>query len=238
MAVDPKPEKSRQLVRNAVAHRWESVLAAAARANRRVDAKKNQVALTFDDGPDPRYTPQLLESLEKAGVLGTFFWVGARALEQPELCRLIRRAGHSVGSHSYAHFSPAGRSTEQLRSDYRSGREAVEEVIGEGAPLFRPPYGSLTLKSVRVLRQLKLVPWLWSSDSGDWREGSTTDRLLRTLTDVVPGDVVLLHDGVADGPGASAAADRSATIDIVEPLAKSLHRRGLTFVTLDGHRAR
>jgi peptidoglycan/xylan/chitin deacetylase (PgdA/CDA1 family) len=130
-------------------------------------------------------------------------------------------------------MAPRGSSFEQIRSDYRKGRTAVEELIGMPVPLFRPPYGSITSKSLAALRQLALRPWLWTVDAGDWREGVSTEDLLRGLDRVGAGDVVLLHDGAAD-EGIGVGMDRSATVEAVGPLVDRLKAKGLTFVTLDG----
>jgi peptidoglycan/xylan/chitin deacetylase (PgdA/CDA1 family) len=122
---------------------------------------------------------------------------------------------------------------EHIRSDYRKGRTAVEESIGMPAPLFRPPYGTITSKSLAALRQLALTPWLWTVDAGDWKEGVSTEDLLRRLSRVGAGDVVLLHDGAAD-EGIGVGKVRSATIEVIGPLVDLLKAKGLTFVTLDG----
>jgi peptidoglycan-N-acetylglucosamine deacetylase len=222
-----------QMVVDALRHMRDSGLERLAGATRRLDTARPCVALTFDDGPHPTYTPQLLDALQAAGVLATFFWVGQRAQSHPVLAKRGSAEGHCIGSHSFSHTAPHGRSLEEIRSDYRRGRAAVEGLIGKPTPLFRPPYGSITPKSLAVLRQLALRPWLWSVDAGDWRDGVSTGDLLRTLSGIGAGDVVLLHDGAADeGPGVG--KDRSATVELIGPLVDLLKARGLSFVTLDG----
>jgi peptidoglycan-N-acetylglucosamine deacetylase len=224
---------NKQMVVDAIRHRRDSGLERLARATRRLDNARPSVALTFDDGPHPAYTPQLLDRLRAAGVLATFFWVGQRAESHPELAIRASVEGHCIGSHSFSHKAPHGRSLEDIRSDYRKGRAAVEQSIGKTAPLFRPPYGSITSKSLVALRQLALEPWLWSVDAGDWRDGASTGDLLRTLSGTAAGDVVLLHDGAADeGPGVG--KERSATVELIGPLVELLKARGLSLVTLDG----
>jgi peptidoglycan-N-acetylglucosamine deacetylase len=221
------------MIVNALRHRRDSGLERLAGARRRLEGGNPWVALTFDDGPNPLYTPQLLEGLRTAGVLATFFWVGQRAQSHPVLARQVSTDGHCIGSHSFSHVAPRGSSLEQIRSDYRKGRSAVEELIGTPVPLFRPPYGSITSKSLAAIRQLALEPWLWTVDAGDWREGVSTEDLLRGLDRVGAGDVVLLHDGAAD-EGIGVGMDRSATVEAVGPLVDRLKAKGLTFVTLDG----
>jgi peptidoglycan/xylan/chitin deacetylase (PgdA/CDA1 family) len=222
-----------QMVVDALRHRRDSGLERLAGATRRLEIEPPCVALTFDDGPHPSYTPQLLDGLHSAGVLATFFWVGQRAQTHPELAKRVSVEGHCIGSHSFSHRAPHGRSLEDIRSDYDKGRAAVEESIGKPTTLFRPPYGSITSKSLVAVRQLALEPWLWSVDAGDWREGVSTGDLLRTLSGVGAGDVVLLHDGAAD-EGAGVGKDRSATVELIGPLVELLKARGLSFVTLDG----
>ena len=231
--LDATKPSSGQMIVDALRHRRDSGLERLAGARRSLGGGKPWVALTFDDGPHPVYTPQLLEGLRTAGVLATFFWVGQRAQSHPVLARHTSTDGHCIGSHSFSHMAPRGSTLEQIRSDYRKGRTAAEELIGVPVPLFRPPYGSITSKSLAALRQLALRPWLWTVDAGDWREGASAETLLRGLSNIGAGDVVLMHDGAADeGPGVG--KDRSATVEVIGPLVDLLRRRGLSFVTLDG----
>lgn len=230
------PERSSrsnaQFVEQAFRHRWESGLRRLAGARHNLDGGEHSVALTFDDGPHPSYTPQLLESLRAAGVLATFFWVGQRAESNPELARQVSDDGHCIGSHSFSHMAPKGNSLAQIRSDYRMGRTAIEDLTGKPVPLFRPPYGTITSRSLAALHQLALRPWLWSVDAADWREGVSTEDLLRRLSSVGAGDVILMHDGAAD-QGVGVGTDRSATIEVIGPLVDLLKSKGLSFVTLD-----
>jgi peptidoglycan-N-acetylglucosamine deacetylase len=230
---DRSSRPSTQLVEQALRHKWESGLERLAGARRNLDGSKPSVALTFDDGPNPSYTPRLLDSLRAAGVLATFFWVGQQAQSHPELARQVSFDGHCIGSHSFSHMAPKGKSLAQIRSDYRGGRAAIEELIGKPAPLFRPPFGTITSRSLAALRQLELRPWLWSVDSADWREGISTEDLLSGLSSIGAGDVVLMHDGAAD-QRVGVGTDRSATVEVIGPLVDLLKAKGLSFVTLDG----
>jgi peptidoglycan-N-acetylglucosamine deacetylase len=217
----------------ALRHKWESGLGRLAGAHRRLGGEAPRVALTFDDGPHPIYTPKLLDNLKKAGVLATFFWVGQRALSHPALAKRVRSEGHCLGSHSFSHAPPRNHSLGEIRADYLRGVRAIEEVTGERTALFRPPYGSITARSLAALRQLKLDPWLWSVDPGDWKDGITTNLLLDRLENLGAGDVVLLHDG-ADDEGPEVGKDRSSTVELIAPLAELMRARGLSFATLDG----
>jgi peptidoglycan-N-acetylglucosamine deacetylase len=223
-------------VRAALRHRMDVGLERLAGAERKLPGGRSGVALTFDDGPHPTHTPPLLDRLEKAGVLATFFWIGHRAQSHRVLAKRVQAAGHCIGSHSFSHAPPRGLKRSSIRDDYLRGRDAVQEVTGESAALFRPPYGSITYRSMAALRALELQPWLWSVDPCDWKDGVSTEELLDRLSGVEAGDVVLLHDGAAD-EGDGVGSDRSATIELVEPLVETLRDRGLSFVTLDGRSA-
>jgi peptidoglycan-N-acetylglucosamine deacetylase len=212
---------------------WRKLIESSSGAVRRLAPAGEPVALTFDDGPDPRFTPPLLDALDRSGIRATFFFLGERAAAHPEIVRRASSDGHAVGSHSFGHTGPAQRTIRGIASDYRRGRAAVEAIVGKNAPLFRPPYGSMTARSVLAMRQVGLTPWLWSAEASDWRAGASAEQMLGSLTGVAAGDIILLHDGVGDwGPGIG--EDRWATVEMIEPLVKTLTERGMTFVTLGG----
>lgn len=212
--------------------RWESLLVKASGASRHLDRGRHEIALTFDDGPHPVYTPLVLDELARARVLATFFWTGSRAQNYPDVAQQVRRAGHAVGSHSFAHLAPAHRGFGEIAHDYRSGRRSAEALCESRCDLFRPPYGAVSLRSAGVMRLQRLVPWLWSVDPKDWVEGATTEGMLRFLECVSAGDVILLHDGCGDS-SVTVVEDRSATVKLIVPLVEMLTERGLSFVTLD-----
>jgi peptidoglycan/xylan/chitin deacetylase (PgdA/CDA1 family) len=214
-------------------HKWESGLTKLAGAVTHLDRSRSEIALTFDDGPDPRFTPPLLDELAKAGVSASFFWTGQTVKVHPELAREVRSAGHSIGSHSFSHMPPAGHSFSEIRADFLRGQRTVEDIIGESTRLFRPPYGAITAKSVRAMRELHLNPVLWSIGTADWRDGVTSDRILESIAHVSAGDVILMHDGAEDaGPGIG--TDRWATINAIRQLIEMISERGLSFVSLNG----
>jgi peptidoglycan-N-acetylglucosamine deacetylase len=191
------------------------------------------VALTFDDGPDPVFTPQVLDVLAGSGVRATFFVVGKRAERHPEFVRRMVVEGHAVGSHSFSHREAGMLSWLELLRDYRAGRRAVERVLGERVRLFRPPKGHYSGRSAIAVRLLGLRPWLWTIDAEDWRPGATPDDLLAHTQAVGPGDVVLLHDAI-ELPLAPEAEDRSATVAALPRLIELVRRRNLECVSLAG----
>lgn len=196
-----------------------------------IDSSGGAVALTFDDGPDPTYTPWVLDVLVEARVPATFFLVGRRAAAQPGLVRRMLAEGHAVGSHSRSHPDPATQRLRQLVRDYRGGRRMVESVTGVSVPLFRPPMGNVAWPSAVAIRWSRVVPWLWTRDPSDWLPGRRRGDIVDALATVRAGDVVLLHDGI-ELPQGPAALDRSETVAALPEVIASARSRGLSFVTL------
>ena len=213
--------------------RWAPTraLRTCARAVDRLPAGTPDVALTFDDGPHPEFTPRVLAVLADHGVRATFFVVGCRVREHPELVRRIRREGHVLGSHSSTHPDARRLGVRRLHSDYADGRAALEEVVGAPVALFRPPNGTLDLKGAAVVRSLGLAPLLWNVDPADWHPDTGEDEIVARCADVEAGDVVLLHDGL-ERPLAPRALDRSATVRALPRLIGALRERGLGLGTV------
>jgi peptidoglycan/xylan/chitin deacetylase (PgdA/CDA1 family) len=150
------------------------------------------VALTFDDGPHPEYTPGVLDRLRRYGARATFYLIGEHIAAAPHLPGLIAADGHALGNHTFSHprFGPLAR-TEPLRELTRC-QDAVPQ-----ATTFRPPFGRLTPGVLLAARRLGLPVVLWSIDSGDWQCLTADDALAcanQVLELVRPGDIVLLHD--------------------------------------------
>lgn len=187
------------------------------------------VALTFDDGPQPGCTDVVLDLLAVLDVRATFFCVGRNAERFPALVRRMADEGHAVGSHSLTHPHPRDLTPSRLRWEYAAGRSAVEQALGSSAPLFRPPHGHLSLRTVHVLRPHR--PVLWSVDPEDWRAGAQREQIGRVAGAAAGGDVVLLHDWV-EQPEGPQALDRRATFEALPVLVESVRSRGLSFVAL------
>jgi peptidoglycan/xylan/chitin deacetylase (PgdA/CDA1 family) len=207
-----------------------SALARGAGVSTRLVAGRG-VALTFDDGPDPVYTPLVLDALARAGATATFFVVGDAVAEHPELVRRMLADGHAVGSHSRTHRDLDGLTLGAVRREIAGGHAALREVAGRGTRLFRPPKGHLDGNVAIVTRVRRLDLWLWSKDPRDWKAGVTSDDILASIGEVTDGDVVLLHDGIrqAESPGAT---DRSATIAALPRIVALVRAAGLEPVRL------
>ncbi len=158
-----------------------------------VKTKEAVVALTFDDGPHPDFTPRLLEILEKHHAHATFFLVGESAKKYPELVEEIVRAGHSIGNHSWGHPSFPLISGRARRWQLRACEEAVAP---HGQKLFRPPFGHQTIASRldALLCGYKVIAW--NVVGVDWLDHDAETVMDRILKQISPGSIILLHDAL------------------------------------------
>jgi peptidoglycan/xylan/chitin deacetylase (PgdA/CDA1 family) len=203
-------------------------IARVANVRERLDDERT-VALTFDDGPDPQYTPRTLDALAGLGVTATFFLVGARAALHPHLVERIVAEGHEVGSHSYDHPEPGTLSVGALGRNYRAGRRAVEDAAGRAVRRFRPPKGFIDRAGAVAVRAAGMTStWLWTTDPNDWAPGASADAIAAHPSE--PGAVWLLHDGLQ--PPVATANDRSETIAALAGIVARLQRSGMRFVVL------
>lgn len=177
-----------------------------------------EIALTFDDGPHPEHTPQLLDVLAEVGARGTFFVVGERAEQHPDLIRRIANEGHELGNHTWSHSEPSQTSTTQFLDEVAQTRRLLQDLTGHDCRLTRPPKGSLTIgKTLGLWRQQQTVT-LWNIDPKDFVMPDRT-AMSQWLDRYQPqaGDIVLLHD------------NHSQAVIAVEHLAQNGDQR---FVTL------
>lgn len=198
---------------------------------RRLEEGASAVALTFDDGPDPVYTPRVLDTLADHGAVATFFLLGQSASRHEGLVRRMVREGHGIGSHSWSHPPPWSTNWSALLADYRMGRRAVEQAAGRRCALFRPPRGEIDGRGSVVMRALGLRPWLWSVDPEDWRPGIGAHKIVTGARAAAAGDVVLLHDGLA-GSESARGHDRSATVEALAEIIAVVRGKGLALTTL------
>jgi peptidoglycan/xylan/chitin deacetylase (PgdA/CDA1 family) len=186
------------------------VLATARRGPR--DARR--IALTFDDGPDPRWTPRIAEILARADVRGTFFVIGERAARAPGVVRAVADAGHEIGNHGWAHVSLWAAGPGRTRREIERGHAAVADLTGRPPRLFRPPWGHVNAAMFATLRRCGERCALWSIQPEGLRARRPERQARYVLDRAHPGAIVDLHD--ADGvPGAPArlAAALPAMID-------------------------
>ena len=153
------------------------------------------VALTFDDGPDPRSTPYFLAALERLGAHATFFVLGERLLDHPDLARRMLDEGHELAVHGWQHERPWLPEPRREAADVARAAGAIAD-LGAGAPLwYRPPYGILTAGRRRAAHRARLRPVLWTAWGRDWRAGADRASVLAALSQrLTGGATVLLHD--------------------------------------------
>ncbi len=164
------------------------------------------VALTFDDGPHPEYTPALLDMLHAQQVRATFFVVGREAARYPDVVRRMLAEGHDVGCHTYSHSDPSQTSAAALREELRACRTLLAKLGVAPCRLFRPPLGKLTARKIIDLWQMQHSIVLWNIDPRDYRLKSP-DEIAAWCAGYAPqgGDIVLLHD---NRPGVLTAVPR------------------------------
>ncbi len=176
------------------------------------------VALTFDDGPDPTWTPQVLDRLRAARVPATFCVVGTQVRRHPELVRRIVREGHQLCNHSWHHDVDLGRRpVAEIRADLQRTNAAIRAAVpGAKVPFYRQPGGRWTPEVVKVAKQLGMRSLHWTVDPRDWGKPPAETISKRVHSAARPGAVVLLHDG---------GGDRAATLAACPVVITDLKRR-------------
>jgi peptidoglycan/xylan/chitin deacetylase (PgdA/CDA1 family) len=193
-----------------------------------------ELALTFDDGPNPAWTPRLLDILATHQVRATFFLVGSYAQAEPALVRRIAAAGHLIGNHSWSHANLALTSASRVREELVRTCETLEQITGAPVRHFRPPFGARRPIVFLLARQLGMVPVLWNAMTTDWKEPSA-DKIAEQLAEKVDhlkmrglAANIVLHDGGHLKLGADRGPSVAAAGQLIAHY-KSTHR----FVTLD-----
>jgi peptidoglycan/xylan/chitin deacetylase (PgdA/CDA1 family) len=189
------------------------------------DPRAKSVALTFDDGPHPAYTPQLLAILQKERVPATFFVVGEMAERHPDLVRGERAAGHVVGNHTFHHVNLTKIPLGEVLAEWQACQDVVKSITGETMAYCRPPGGDYDDAVVRAAMSIGLTTVLWTDDPGDYASPGAKLVETRVLDRMGNGGIILLHDGVQQ------------TLDILPGLIEHLRARGYRFVTVSDMRA-
>jgi peptidoglycan-N-acetylglucosamine deacetylase len=155
---------------------------------------RRRMALSFDDGPDPEFTPRVLALLEGAGVRATFFVVGARAARAPDLVRAMAAAGHELGNHTWSHRNLWTCGPRRTESEIRRAHELLAELGGRSPALFRPPWGAVNVAMFPVLRRLRARCVFWSIQPEGLRPVDAARQSARVVRRARPGAIVDLHD--------------------------------------------
>lgn len=179
---------------------------------------KRAVALTFDDGPHPVWTPKILDELRAAGVRATFCLVGRQAEKHPDLVARIVREGHTLCNHSWNHELDLGtRSEAAIRANLQRTNKAIRQAVpGAKIRFFRQPGGNWTPAAVNVAKELGMISLHWAVDPRDWAGPSADVIEQRVAEKAKPGAIVLLHDG---------GGDRSATLAACPGIVRTLKQK-------------
>ncbi|MDA8196636.1 MAG: polysaccharide deacetylase family protein [Actinomycetota bacterium] len=152
-------------------------------------------ALSFDDGPDPAFTPQLLEILAEKKTKATFFMLGQMVAKYPTLAREVASEGHDIALHGYEHRNHLFRSAKTIAFDLKRGKEVVEDAVDRKIELYRPPYGVISGGTIYGCKKSDLRVVTWTNWGRDWRAIATPESVIHDVFRHNPrGGTVLLHD--------------------------------------------
>jgi peptidoglycan/xylan/chitin deacetylase (PgdA/CDA1 family) len=208
----PKPKKRSLIIRTC-----------AMPADAKADDKVKYVALTFDDGPNPTYTPKVLAILKKEGVHATFCLIGRHAKKYPELVQEIVAEGHKIADHSMNHDEHLDkRSVAKMKAEILGTKELLESIVpGTNVEYYRAPGGNMNNKLRDLVISWGMKPLGWSVDPKDWQEPGTQQILSTVKAQLHSGGVIIMHD---------AGGDRSETIEALEKVIPELKKQGYQFV--------
>lgn len=177
-----------------------------------------KIAITFDDGPHPQYTEQLLDGLKERGVKATFFVTGEHAELHPDLIKRMQEEGHLIGNHTYSHIQLASNNREEFRNQIIKTNEIIEGITGVEVQYVRPPYGTWDKK---LEAELNMFPVLWTVDPQDWSSSNATSVAEKVVSKAGENDIILMHDYFESSVTAALKA-----VD-------ELKEEGFTFVTVE-----
>ncbi len=186
-------------------------------------SEKKRVALTFDDGPHPRYTPQILDILAEYGVEATFFTVGSNVEAYPKIIERVLAEGHEVGNHTYHHYHTTNVKGEVLTKDILECGHILKKHTGQVPHLFRPPEGVFNEEIKQLCEEQGYIIVMWSVDTRDWAHPAIEDICKNVRENVRDGSIILMHDFIGKNSPTPAALRR------IIPM---LQESGFEFVTV------
>jgi len=196
----------------------------------RVPIEEKVVALTFDDGPSPVWTPQILDKLKKENVKATFFLLGEHVQKYPQVARRIVAEGHEVGNHSLSHHVLIAYKKQELQKEIRDAEKVIKDITGKTTKYFRPPKAWLTKREKKKVKEMGYEVVLWSLNSKDWVTFDDKYMLSYLMHHIQPGDIILFHD--SGGAFSAEGGDRHETVLVIPRLIEKLKERGYRFVTV------
>lgn len=183
----------------------------------------HELALTFDDGPSPLYTPQILAILQQYNVKATFFCIGQQVQTNAALVQQVRNTGQLIANHTWDHADLTTLTPAAIRTELRSTTAIITRTVGTHVQIFRPPYGAINAMVRLAAAQLGLLPVLWNVDTNDWRLRGTQSIINAALIGAANGAIILMHDG---------GGNRAQTVEALPTIITTLRARGFKFVTI------
>lgn len=191
-----------------------------------VPTNEKVIALTFDDGPDPDDTPLILDLLREYNARATFFVIGSRAEQYPDLVMREAAEGHEIANHTYSHtYFNKHISSEAIREEVRKAETVIRTVTGRSPELFRPPGGYYNDHLIEAMHGsgYQVVMWSWHQDTEDWRTPGVNKIVRKVLDNARNGDIILFHDHVHR---------KTQTIAALKHILPALRDKGFRFVTV------
>ena len=188
-----------------------------------IKTEEKVVAITFDDGPHPKYTADILDLLAEYNAKATFFVVGENAEKNPELLLRQYNEGHEIANHTFTH--PLKTTLPKLEIEIKKTNDLIYSITGYHPELFRPVEGQYTDSMIQSLVKngYKVVMWSWHMDTEDWKDPGV-HRIIKTVLDgTKPGNIILFHDG---------GGNRIQTVKALEKILPELKKQGYKFVTI------
>ncbi|WP_430493776.1 polysaccharide deacetylase family protein [Rossellomorea marisflavi] len=214
----PAPADAQQVERSMVEPKGEVIW--------EVPMPFKKVAITFDDGPHPVYTPQILQILKSYDAKATFFLTGERIERFPDLVKREVKEGHEIGNHSFSHPNFGSLSLRDIEKEISTTEELLLQFQpGIRPKLFRPPGGDLSMPVLGLMKEMDLMPilWSWHQDPKDWSGRSSEAISAHVLENIHNGDIILLHDS---------GGNRKETVKALETILSALTEKGYQFVTV------
>lgn len=184
---------------------------------------KRAIALTFDDGPHPRYTPEILDILQEHLIKATFFTIGENAALYPDVLKRCQDEGHEIANHTYSHKDLSRDSLDDICREISSAEDVISRCIDYRTRLFRPPGGLFGKNVIAAARELDYTIVLWTVDTRDWDHTPAEVITRRVLEDIDSGDIILMHDFIGKD---------SPTPEALRKMIPMLLEEGYSFVTV------
>lgn len=185
------------------------------------------IALTFDDGPDPIYTPQILDILKEKDVKATFFLMGKKIEKYPKIAERIYNEGHFIANHTYSHINLPGKKNDEVLASIAKTELLLEGICGQSYKIFRPPWGHITDEQKVMLKKNGYRIVMWDVNSHDYKSDISVNQIIYNVMENIDNKkVILLHDSDYQG-----RASRKKTVQALPQIIDLLKEKRFAFVT-------